>query len=99
LSAGRYPNRPPLMAGTRVALQAPINGEADCQIRNMVATEPEGVASGFSLPSGRVSFLAFTGATDREVEFAKQSGSAKLIEALRPAGHHPVTTPRRPSLY
>jgi Suppressor of fused protein (SUFU) len=99
LSAGRYPDRPPLIEGTRIALRAPINGEDGCLVRNMVAVEPEGVPTGFSLPSGKVEFLAFTGATDAEIEFAKQNRSAKLIEALRAAGYHPVTNPRRPSLY
>src|SRR5215510_7651313 len=99
LSAGRYPGRPPLMPGTRVALRAPINGEESCLVRNMVAVEPEGAPAGFSLPSGKVKFLAFTGATDGEIEFAKQNQSSSLIEALRAAGYHPVTNPRRPSLY
>jgi suppressor of fused protein SUFU len=99
LSAGRYPSRPPLRAGTRVALQAPINGEESCLLRNMVAVEPEGAPVGFSLPSGKVAFLAFTGATDAEIEFARQNSSAKLIEALHTTGYHPVTNPRRPSLY
>jgi hypothetical protein len=62
--------------------------EESCLIRNMVAVEPEGVPSGFSLPSGKVKFLTFTGATDAEIEFAKQNRSAKLIEALRAAGRH-----------
>ena len=99
LSAGRYPDRPPLDIGTRIALRAPINGEEGCLVRNMVAVEPEGSPAGFSLPSGKVKFLAFTGATDAEIEFAKQNRSATLIEALRAAGYHPITNPRRPSLY
>lgn len=99
LRAGRYPGRPPLMTGTRVALRAAINGEESCLVRNMVAVEPEGAPTGFSLPSGNVKFLAFTGATDAEIEFAKQNRSAKLVEALRAACYHPVTNPRRPSLY
>jgi Suppressor of fused protein (SUFU) len=99
LSAGRYPDRPPLDVGTRIALRGPINGEEGCFVRNMVAVEPEGVPAGFSLPSGKVKFLAFTGATDAEIEFAKQNRSATLIDSLRAAGYHPVTDPRRPSLY
>jgi hypothetical protein len=93
--------RPPaaLSVGTRIDLQAPLNGEATCLVRYMVAAEPEGAPTGFALPSGAVKFLAFTGATSAEVEFARQKSSAKLIEALRAAGHHPVTNPRRPSLY
>jgi hypothetical protein len=98
LAAGRFPNAQPLAFGDRVPLRAPINGEAACAIRNLVVTEPEGLATGFSLPSGTVLFGAFTGITDDERDFAKAEGSDVLVERLRAAGRHGVTDPRRPSV-
>jgi hypothetical protein len=98
LGAGRFPNAGPLALGNRVPLHAPINGDPACAIRNLVLTEPEGIADGFSLPSGRVLLAAFTGISDAERDFAKTNGSAALIGRLRAAGCHPVTNPRRKSL-
>lgn len=95
---GLYPGGSVLRPGSRVSLKSPINGEPDCVVRHMVATEPEGMPPGFALPSGTVSFLAFTGATDAEIAFARKNSTAELIDALRSAGHHPVTDPRRASL-
>lgn len=97
--SGSYPQGHVLLPGSRISLKSPINGESECVIRHVVATEPEAVPSGFALPSGSISFLAFTGATDAEIAFARQNTSAALIDALRSAGHHPVTNPRRAPLW
>lgn len=97
--SGFYPQGNALRPGSRVSLSSPINGDPHCLIRHVVATEPEAVASGFSLPSGLVNFLAFTGTTDLEIAFARRNTSAALVDALRDAGHHPVTNPNRASLW
>jgi hypothetical protein len=98
LDAGRFPNSGPLAVGDRIPLRAPINGDPACVIRNLVLSTPEGIAEGFSLPSGKVSFASFTGISDAERDFAKTAGSPRLIDDLRAAGHHPVTNPQRKSL-
>jgi hypothetical protein len=98
LAAGRYPNGVPLQIGDRVPLREPLNGDPGCQIRNLVVTKPEGIPSGFSLPSGKATFLSFTGITDPELDFAKIHGSDALVNRLREAGCHPVTDPWRKSL-
>ncbi len=82
----------------RVPLRAPLNGQPDCKIRNLMLVEREDGAQEFSLPSGEVILVGFTGMTDAELAFAKQHDSAALIEKLRAAGYHPVTNPHRDSL-
>lgn len=96
--SGFYSGGNVLRPGSRISLKSPINGEPDCLIHHVVATASEGIPSSFALPSGSVSFLAFTGATEEEVSFARQNTSHALIDALRSAGYHPVTNPRRASL-
>jgi hypothetical protein len=80
-------------------LRAPINGEPDCQIRNLILVEREDGVQEFSLPSGEVILVGFTGITDTELAFAKANGSPALIEKLREAGFHPTTSPHRQSLF
>lgn len=98
LAAGRFPGSEPLVVGDRVPLRAPINGDPACLVRNLVVAEPEGLARGFALPSGKVEFLAFTGVTDAEVAFAKSRSSVELVKRLRSGRAHPVTDPRRRSV-
>jgi hypothetical protein len=99
LCANRFANGKPLGVGDRVPLRAPLNGDPGCLIRSLVMVEPEDIPDGFALPSGTARFQGFTGATDAEITFAKEHTSAQLIDALRRAGYHPVTDPRRPSLF
>jgi hypothetical protein len=98
LTAGRFERKMPLTLGDRIPLRAPLNGDPACAIRNLVVVMPEGFPADFSLPSGKVALLAFTGLTDLELDSAKTSGSAAVVDRLRIAGHHPVTDPNRLSL-
>ncbi len=98
LSAGRFEGRSPLTAGDRIPLRSPIDGLDVCEIRNAVVSRAEGLPAGFSLPSGNVEFLTFTGVTDREIDFAKAESSQALMDRLRVRGHFPVTDPLRPSV-
>jgi hypothetical protein len=98
LRAGRFPNGQPLSLHDRIPLRGPVNGRPNCEIRNVIIVAPEHVPSEFSLPSGGVVLVGFTGVTDAELTFAKANGSEPLISRLRAAGHHPVTNPHRQSL-
>ncbi|WP_128971209.1 suppressor of fused domain protein [Bradyrhizobium tropiciagri] len=98
LGAGRFRNRQPFSLHDRIPLGGPLNGQADCEVRNLIVVEPEHVPHEFSLPSGRVLFVGFTGVSDAELTFAKMNGSEPLISRLRAAGHHPTTNPHRRSL-
>jgi hypothetical protein len=98
LGAGRYPGRDRLSLHDRIPLRAPVNGAADCEIRNLVLVEREDGPQDFRLPSGEVILVGFTGITDAELDFAKARGSDALLDQLRSAGYHPVTNPNRKSL-
>lgn len=98
LGAGRFANGQRFSLHDRIPLRGPLNGKPDCEIRNLVLVEREDGQKVFSLPSGEVILVGFTGITDTELAFAKSNGSPALIERLRVAGHHPITNPHRSSL-
>lgn len=98
LGAGRFPGREFLSLHDRIPLRAPLNGEPECILRNLVMTEAEGIEGEFQLPSGKVILTGFTAISDAELAVAKQSSSADLIDQLRTAGFHPVNDPHRRSL-
>jgi hypothetical protein len=98
LRAGRFQNGQPFALHSRIPLRAPANGEPTCEIRNLVLVEREDGPREFSLPSGAVILVGFTGITDAELAFAKANSSAALIDKLRAAGFHPITNPHRHSI-
>jgi hypothetical protein len=98
LGAGRFPGADCLSLHDRIPLRAPLDGHPSCQVRNLIVVEREDGPRAFSLPSGEVVLVGFTGTTDAELTFAKGHGSPALIQRLRAAGYHPVTNPRRNSL-
>lgn len=97
LGAGRFPGADRFSLHDRIPLRAPVNGRSNCEVRNLVLVEREDGPQEFSLPSGEVILVGFTGMTDAELAFAKLHGSPALIERLRTAGYHPVTDPNRHS--
>lgn len=98
LGAGRFAGADRFSLHDRIPLRAPLNGQPECQLRNLVLVEREDGPQEFSLPSGIVILVGFTGITDAELTFAKTHGSPSLIDKLRTAGYHPVTNPHRTSL-
>jgi hypothetical protein len=91
LSVGHFPDGVTIGQGHRISLNSPINGVTECTLRNVIVSQPEVLPQGFSLPSGRVDFLTFTGVTDSEISFAKANSTAALIDILRSKGAFPVT--------
>lgn len=98
LSAGRFPGFEPLSLFDRIPLKAPLTGNPDCQLRNLILVEREDGPQEFLLPSGLAILVGFTAVTDAELDFAKAHGSPALIERLRAVGYHPITNPARASL-
>jgi len=98
LRAGRFPGRGSIQPGNRIPLRSPIDGDETCLIRNLVAADAVDLPAGFVLPSGRVQFVVFAGATDAEIAHAKEHGSDDLLRMLHDNGFHPVIDPRRASL-
>jgi hypothetical protein len=95
---GHFGDRQPFASGHRIPLNSPINGKADSVLRNAFVSVSDILPSEFTLPSGQVDLLTFIGATDREIAFARESGTDALIERLKAEGYYPITDPTRPSL-
>jgi hypothetical protein len=55
--------------------------------------------AGFSLPSGSVVFLTFTGVPDAEISFARTNSTQTLVEHMSAAGAYPFTDPSRVSIF
>lgn len=99
LSADRFPGGSPIGVGDRIPLNSPINSKADCPLRNAIVSTTDILPSGFTLPSGGVVFLTFTGVTDAEISFAKANSTQALVEHLLAAGAYPITDPTRTSIF
>lgn len=99
LGIGSPPDARPFSLNDRVALRAPLDGRAECEIKHLIVVEREDGPREFSLPSGIVTLVGFTGITDGEAAFASVHGSPKLISKLGTQGYHPVTDPRRCSIF
>lgn len=97
LSAGHFPHGGSIGPGHRIPLNSPIDGRTECVLRHVFVSQPDVLPAGFSLPSGRVDFLTFTGATDDEIGFARQRGTSALIDILREKRAYPATDSARRS--
>ena len=82
----------------RIPLGSPINGDPSCAIRSLLLVEREDGPKEFSLPSGIVILVGFTGVSDAELAFARANGAPALLARLRAVGFHPTTDPHRQSI-
>lgn len=98
VAIGSYPGAELLEYGNRIPLNGSITPEFDSAIRWLLVDQPKDFAASFQLPSGRVDFFRLVGATDAEVEFARQAGQDTLIALLQQRHAHPVTDARRQSV-
>ena len=98
LSVGRFAGRNCLAIGDRIPLGAPLNGDPQCVLKNLIVTDRKFGTDAFQLPSGSVTFVGFTAVSDAELSEAKQNGSAALIDRLKDANFHPVNDPHRRSI-
>ncbi len=91
LGAGHFPGREGLVPGDRIPLRGPIDGKADCPIRNAVVSQPDTLPDTFQLPSGHVHLLTFTGITDADLALGQTDGHDALIAHLMAEDRYPVT--------
>ena len=81
----------------RVPLKESITPSFDSAIRWLLIEQPKHYASSFSLEAGRVDMFHLVGATDAEVEVARQQDQDKLIALLIDKGVYPMTNADRES--
>lgn len=98
VATAHYEGAELLEYGNRVPLGGSITPEFESAIRWLCVTQPKAFASAFDLPSGRVDLFLLVGATDAEVEFARQAGQDVMLALLEKQGACPVTDARRASV-
>lgn len=98
VAVGRYEGAELLEFGNRVPLESSITPSFDSALRWLLVTQPKHYDAAFDLPSGRVDVYHLVGATDAEVQFAREADQDRLVAMLEQAGACPVTDPARQSV-
>ena len=95
---GHFGEKSPLDYGDRIPLNQSISPDYESDLRNLLIAEPANIKTQFELASGKVDFLLFIGTSDDEIIYAKENGSAELLELLKEREVYPYTDPRRESV-
>jgi hypothetical protein len=98
VATGNYAGAELLEYGNRVPLNGSITPSFASAIRWLLVAQPPHVAQSFDLQSGRVDLFWLVGATDAEVEFARQTNQDTLIALLQKEGVWPRTDAARRSV-
>jgi hypothetical protein len=98
VAVGTYENAELLEYGNRVPLNGSISPKFQSQIRWLLVEQPKHYPATFELPSGRVDCFHLVGATDAEVDFARQNDQEALVELLQRGKAYPQTDAQRASL-
>jgi hypothetical protein len=98
VAVGTYDGAELLEYGNRVPLQGSITPSFDSAIRWLLVEQPKHYPSSFELASGRVDLFHLVGASEAEVEFARQTNPEMLVALLQQAGVYPRTDASRTSL-
>jgi hypothetical protein len=98
VAVGSYEGAELLEYGNRVPLHGSITPAFDSAIRWLLVVVPPHYPATFELASGRVDFFHLVGATDAEVELARQSNQEMLVALLQTGGAWPYTDAARASL-
>ncbi len=98
VAVGTYEGAELLEYGNRVPLNDSITPSFASAIRWLLVEQPKHYPSAFDLASGRVDLFHLIGATDAEVELARQTNQEMLIALLQQGGAYPRTDAARASL-
>jgi hypothetical protein len=98
VAVGTYADQDLLEYGNRVPLGGSITPEFDSAIRWLLVEPPKHYPASFELASGRVDLFHLVGATDAEVELARQTDQDVLVALLQKGGAFPRTDAARASL-
>ena len=86
VAVGSYDDAELFEYGNRIPLRESITPRFDSKIRWLLVTQPKHYPSSFQLAAGQVDFFHLVGATDAEVEFARQNDQDRLLALLDRAG-------------
>jgi hypothetical protein len=98
VAVGTYADADLLEYGNRVPLGGSITPSFESAIRWLLVEPPRHYRASFELASGRVDFFQLVGATDGEVELARQSDQDALVALLEQRGVFPRTDASRASV-
>jgi hypothetical protein len=98
VAVGSYEGAELLEYGNRVPLNGSITPSFESAIRWLLVEVPRHYPATFELASGRVDFFHLVGATDAEVELARQTDQDVLTALLVRGGACPRTDAERASL-
>ena len=79
----------------RIALGGPLDGSADCLLRNVLLLAHPHLPAQAELDSGKFDLLLCVGITDAEMAFARSQGGDALAQLLTHNDYLPVTNPKR----
>lgn len=97
VAIGTYEGAELFEYGNRVPLEASITPSFDSAIRWLLVEQPKHYPSSFELEAGRVDFFHLVGATDAEIELAREGRHDELIALLEREGVHLRTDADRAS--
>ena len=98
VAIGSYEGAELLVFGNRLPLGGSITPTFDSAIRWLLVEAPPRVPASFELESGRVDLYQLVGATEAEVEFARQTSHEMLVALLDKGGAYPAVDAARSSL-
>ena len=98
VAVGTYEGASLLEYGNRVPLDGSITPAFASAIRWLLVEQPRHYESAFELASGRVDIFHLVGATDAEVELAREADQDALVQLLRKEGIYPRTDAARRSV-
>ena len=98
VAIGSYEDADLLEYGNRVPLNASITPSFASAIRWLLVEQPKHYPGAFDVASGRVDLFHLVGATDAEVDLARQTDQDVLIALLQKGGAYPHTDAARQSL-
>jgi hypothetical protein len=98
VAVGSYEDAELLEYGNRVPLNASITPAFASAIRWLLVEPPQHYPAAFDLASGRVDLFHLVGATDAEVDLARETDQDTLVALLKQGGVYPRTDAARASL-
>lgn len=98
VAVGSYEAAELLEYGNRIPLDGSVTPKFKSVLRWLLVTQPKHYDSAFELASGRVDIYHLVGASDDEIQFARQNDQDQLISALEAKGACPVTDAGRETL-
>ena len=97
LAIGRFGPARVIEPFARIPLNGPIDGAAS-QLTHLLVCLASAAPENLELESGKFSLLQLVGATDAEIQFARQHSGNDLLALMKSRGVYPVTDPARPSI-